>query len=76
MARPMTSAILSTWRVLDARTRHSVMRPLLNAAPHRPATAAGRMVQIFGAECCNFPASPHSVALALCTRAQRRAQDN
>lgn len=39
-ARPMTSAMRSTWRVLLALSFHSHMRMLLNAAPRRPATPA------------------------------------
>lgn len=40
IANPTASATRSTWRVLEARTRQSAMRPELKAAPQRPATAA------------------------------------
>ena len=44
-ASPTTSAMRKTWRVFEARTRHSVMRPELKAAPQRPAAAAFKMTK-------------------------------
>lgn len=45
---PITSPMRSTWRVLEARRRHSIMRPLLNAAPHSPAIAVAQECMGYG----------------------------